>query len=111
VAPHLLLEGGRTSNSVFKISPIVDPDSMYNIKPNSPTVNLLMKIKSILWGEATMIIKDIFEALDRPFKDIAKFVDSRVENVPFGGRFLVFGGDFRQILLVVPKDSLSQLVN
>jgi ATP-dependent DNA helicase PIF1 len=111
VAPHLLLEGDRTSNSVFKIPLIVDPDSMCNIKPNSPTANLLMKRKSILWGAATITSKDIFKALDRPFKDIAKFVDSRDENVPFCGRFLVFGGDFRQILLVVPKDSLSQIVN
>jgi ATP-dependent DNA helicase PIF1 len=106
-----LLEGGRTSNSVFEISLIVDPDSMYYIKPNSPTVNLLMKIKSILWGEATITSKNIFKALGRPFKDIAKFVDSRVENVSFGGRFLVFGGDFRHILLVVSKDSLSQIVH
>ena len=58
-----------------------------------------------------MTSKDIFEVLDRPFKDIAKFVDSRVENVPFGGRFLVFGGNFHQILLVVPKGSHSQIVN
>ena len=86
VAPHLLLEGGRTSNSVFKISLIVDPDSMCNIKPNLPTVNLLMQIKSILWVETSMTSKDISEALDRPFKDIAKFVDSRLENVPSGGR-------------------------
>ncbi|KAG2203527.1 hypothetical protein INT46_011432 [Mucor plumbeus] len=76
----LLLEGGRTSHSVFKIPLNVDPDN-------------------------------IFEALDRSLKDIAKFVDPRLENVPFGGRLLVFGDDFRQILPVVPKGSRSQIVN
>ncbi|KAG2198100.1 hypothetical protein INT46_011246 [Mucor plumbeus] len=58
-----------------------------------------------------MTSKDIFEALDRSLKDIAKFVDPRLENVPFDGRLLVFGGDFRQILPVVPKGSRSQIVN
>jgi hypothetical protein len=107
----LLLEGGRTSHSVFKIPLNVDPDSMCNIKPNSPTADLLMQTKLILWDESSMTSKDIFEALDRSLKDIAKFVDPRLENVPFGGRLLVFGGDFRQILPVVSKGSRSQIVN
>jgi hypothetical protein len=33
-----------------------------------------------------MTSEDIFEAFDRPFKDIVKFVDSRLKNVPSGGR-------------------------
>ena len=47
-----------------------------------------MQIKSILWIETLMTSKDIFEALDRPFKDITTFVDLRLRNVPSGGRIL-----------------------
>jgi hypothetical protein len=99
----LLLEGGRTSQSVFKVPLNVDPDDMFNIKPNSPTANLLMQTELISWDEFSMTSKEIFEALDRSLKDTAKFVDPRLENVPFGG-------DFRQISPVFLKGSRSQLL-
>ena len=34
-----------------------------------------------------------------------------LESVPFGGRLIIFGGDFRQVLPVIPKGSRSDVVN
>ncbi|KAJ0566266.1 putative DNA helicase [Helianthus annuus] len=55
------------------------------------------KTKLIIWDEAPMNHKHAFEALDRTMKDIFKC------EMIVGGKVMVFGGDFRQILPVVPK--------
>ena len=47
-----------------------------------------------------MAHKFYFEALDRILKDIMK--EHNKSDFIFGGKVIVFGGDFRQILLVIP---------
>jgi ATP-dependent DNA helicase PIF1 len=45
------------------------------------------------------------EALDRTLRDITDC------NMPFGGRVMVFGGDFRQVLPVVRRGTRAQIVD
>jgi ATP-dependent DNA helicase PIF1 len=33
------------------------------------------------------------------------------KNIPFGGKVVVLGGDFRQILPVIPKGTRQEVVN
>ncbi|KAL6558730.1 hypothetical protein OROMI_019080 [Orobanche minor] len=54
-----------------------------------------------------MMNRYCFEALDRSLKHIA--TDGR-NVLPFGGKVIVLGGDFRQILPVVPKGSREDIV-
>ncbi|XP_022040829.1 uncharacterized protein LOC110943386 [Helianthus annuus] len=58
-----------------------------------------------------MIHKHAFEALDRTLKDILMPECSNSEALPFGRKVIVFGGDFRQILPVVPNGSRQDIVN
>jgi hypothetical protein len=53
----------------------------------------------------TMMKRQGVEALDYSLRDI---MDCR--NLPFGGKTIVFGGDFRQVLPVVRKGSRAQIV-
>ena len=39
-----------------------------------------------------------------------KQVSLELEALPFGGKTVVLGGDFRQVLPVVPNDSRGQIV-
>lgn len=48
-----------------------------------------------------MINKICFEGFDRSFKFYVSNQNS--ESQPFGGKIVVFGGDFRQMLPVIPK--------
>ena len=57
-----------------------------------------------------MVHRHAFEAVDRMLRDITKAVDLSLENQPFGGKVVVFGGDFRQILPVVIKGSHEDIV-
>ena len=34
-----------------------------------------------------------------------------LQTVPFGGKLIVFGGDFRQVLPVIPKASRSTIIS
>ncbi|XP_042005880.1 uncharacterized protein LOC121754618 [Salvia splendens] len=107
----LLLSGGRTAHSLFKIPIIVNEDSMCNIKPGSALAELIVRAKLIIWDEAPMIHKHCIEAVDRTLRDIMRVSDQLNMNKPFGGKTVVFGGDFRQILHVVPKGSRQDVVN
>jgi len=51
-----------------------------------------------------MTHRHAFEAVDRTLRDLMKTVNPLLENKPFGGKVIVFGGDFRQILPVVIKE-------
>ena len=105
----LLFPGGRTTHSKFKISiPPLD-NSICNIEQGSETSELLKKAELIIWDEAPMAHKYCFEALDRSLRDIMKGHCN--EQLVFGGKVIVFCGDFRQILPVIPGGTRSDIVH
>lgn len=107
----LLLPNGRTAHSRFKIPLNINEDSCCNIKQGSPHAKLIQKAKLIIWDEAPMVSKLCFEALDRCFRDILRFCDNYKPDLPFGGKVVVLGGDFRQILPVIPRGSRQDIAN
>lgn len=104
--PSLLLPGGRTAHSSFGIPINPDEFSTCNIEPGSDKAEVIAKASLIIWDEAPMMNKHCFEALDRTLCDIMKTTDER----PFGGKVVVFGGDFPQILRVIPKGNRADIV-
>src|SRR6266496_1113392 len=106
----LLLSGGRTAHSCFKIPINIHEDSTCFIKHNSDLASLLQVTKLIIWDEAPMTYRHAFEAVDRILKDLMKAIDPSLEEKPFGGKVIVFGGDFRQILPVVIKGGREDIV-
>ncbi|XP_070037710.1 uncharacterized protein [Nicotiana tomentosiformis] len=97
--------GGRTAHSRFAIPLNPTEDSTCNIKQGSPLAKLIVKAKLIIWDEAPMMHKYCFEALDQTLRDILRFKDPSNLDQPLGGKTIVLGGDFRQILLVITKGS------
>ena len=57
-----------------------------------------------------MTHRHAFEAVDRTLRDLMKTVDPLLENKPFGGKVIVFDGDFRQILPVVIKCNHKNII-
>lgn len=68
-------------------------------------VKVLSASKIIIWGECTMAHKPALETLNRTLKDIRN--DSRC----FGGAMILLSGDFRQILLVIPRSTAAGEIN
>ncbi|CAH9117162.1 unnamed protein product [Cuscuta europaea] len=57
-----------------------------------------------------MTHKYCFEALDKTLRDICPAVNPKNEELPFGGKIVVLGGDFRQTLPVIPKGTREEIV-
>ncbi|KAF1859858.1 hypothetical protein Lal_00028041 [Lupinus albus] len=105
----LLLSGGRTAHSKLAIPVPTFENSTCNIHQGSELAELLKQTKLIIWDEAPMTHKYCFEALDKTLTDIMSFRGKR--NSTFGGKVIVFCGDFRQILPVIPRGSRSNIIN
>ncbi|CDF35745.1 ATP dependant DNA Helicase Pif1 [Chondrus crispus] len=101
----VLLDGGRTAHSVFKIPIPVSAESTCNFSTNSDTSRTLQQVDLIIWDEIVMCRRNCIETVDRSLRDLMQ------TDRPFGGKFLVLAGDFRQILPVVPGGSKGQIVS
>jgi len=105
----LLLLGGRTTHSKFKILVPTLEHYVCNITKGSELSDLMKLANLIIWDEAPMAHKYCFEALDRTLKDIMR--EKNKSDSVFCGKVVVFGEDFRQILLVIPRGSRSDIVH
>ena len=70
----------------------------------------MTKASLIIWDEAPMTHRNCFEAVDSSLREILRFIASNNADKPFGGKIVVPGGDFRQILPVVAKGRREQIV-
>ncbi|XP_060200302.1 uncharacterized protein LOC132628541 [Lycium barbarum] len=100
-----ILPGGRTAHSRFEIPRQTNESSMTNMSKQSGASKLIRKAKLLIWDEAPMAKWKIIETADRSFRDIMDI------DKPFGGKVMVFGGDFRQVLPSVPKSARAETVN
>ena len=90
-----LLDNGRTFHSRFKAPLRPDATSVLNITAQSDLAKLIRMTRLIVMDEAPMAHRYHLEALDRTLRDLMG------SEEPFGGKVLVLGGDFRQVLPVV----------
>jgi ATP-dependent DNA helicase PIF1 len=58
-----------------------------------------------------MAHKHVFEAVNRTLQHVMGVVDPALKDMLFGGKVVVMGGDFRQILPVVPLGTRGQIVD
>ncbi|XP_024995842.1 uncharacterized protein LOC112528991 [Cynara cardunculus var. scolymus] len=107
----LLLTSGRTTHSRFQIPLILNEDSLCHMKPDSDIASLIKKTTLIIWYEAPMVHKHALEALDRSMNDIFNTQRSGDSHMLFGGKVIVFGGDFRQILPIIHNAGRQYIVN
>ncbi|XP_028122361.1 uncharacterized protein LOC114319535 [Camellia sinensis] len=106
----LLLPGEQTAHSRFKIPLDPDNSSYCSISQGTDLARLIQEASLIIWNEVPMVSRHAFEAVDRIFRDILKNTKHCSEDRVFGGKLFVFGGDFRQILPIVPRGGREQTV-
>lgn len=106
----LLLPGGRTAHSRFKIPLDIHENSTCAIGRGTMLAGLITRASLIIWDEAPMSHRYCFEALDRSLRDILSVEDPQKTSLLFGGKPILFGGDFRQVLPVVEGASRSEIL-
>ena len=101
----LLLQGGRTVHSRLKVPISLNELSVCNISKQGALAKLIQSAKLLVWDEAAMIYRHAAECIDRTLRDLCSC------DLPFGGKVIVFGGDFRQILPVIRHGTRSEVVS
>ncbi|XP_012561569.1 ATP-dependent DNA helicase pif1-like [Hydra vulgaris] len=99
-----LFTNGSTLHGLFKLPvPILD-NSTCNVTANSIQGQFLKQVCLLMLDETSMITKHALNAIDRLLKDVCN------NNFPFGGKVILFCGDFRQILPVVKRGRPAEVV-
>ena len=80
--------------------------SFCRISQHSHVFPLLHETSMIIWDEVPMQHKYAVEAVDRTIRDLLQKPHS-----PFGGITVLFGGDFRQTLPVIPHGLRQQFIS
>ncbi|XP_077231904.1 uncharacterized protein LOC143865148 [Tasmannia lanceolata] len=106
----LILQGGQTAHSRFEIPINLEENSICGIHQGTQLAELIKQTSLIIWDEAPMHHRHAFEAVDKTLKDILRFDDCNSCEKPFGAKIVLLGGDFRQILPVVPKGGRHEVV-
>jgi hypothetical protein len=58
-----------------------------------------------------MAHKHVFEAVNHTLQHVMGVVDHALKDMLFGNKVVVMGGDFRQILPMVPRGTRGQIVD
>ncbi|XP_057778295.1 uncharacterized protein LOC130998777 [Salvia miltiorrhiza] len=100
-----LLPNGRTAHSRFKIPLNLDESMSCSISKNTAPAKLIIAAKLILWDEASMANRKAVEALNLLLQDLME------NQLLFGGKTVVLGGDFRQTIPIVRRGSREEIVD
>lgn len=91
----VLLPRGMTTHRTFRLPLDLSKIEISFLKLESDK-NMLKNADLIVWDEASMIPKKALEIIDNTLQDLCN------NTLPFGNKLIVLGGDFRQILPVIP---------
>lgn len=91
-------------NSFFKLN-IADGNRSSTMRRQQKEARDLQATDVIIWDEISMAPKVALEDVDSLLKDIMQ------NELPFGGKVFVIGGDFRQVLPVVEHGQRQDIVD
>ncbi|XP_021727711.1 uncharacterized protein LOC110694855 [Chenopodium quinoa] len=100
-----LLYRGKTAHKTLGIPVTLRASSTWKFSKQDVEGKLVQYAAVIIWDEATMTHQHTYEVIDHNLRYLTGV------DVPFGGKVIVFGGDFRQILPVVPKGTKAQTID
>lgn len=100
-----LLELGTTAHSRFKIPLQCDIHSQLSLSTNDNLKRLIPATNLIIWDEAPSMHKYAIHAVERTFREIMR------NDLLFGGKLIIFGGDFKQTLPVVKDGTYGDCIN
>ncbi|XP_044005460.1 uncharacterized protein LOC122850368 [Aphidius gifuensis] len=101
----ILLPNGKTVHNAFGLPVPLFADSTSHIKKQSQDAQIMKEYDLIIWDEGPMAPRYCMEVGDRTFKYLMD------NDLPFGGKAMLVGGDFRQLLPVKMNATRTELVN
>ena len=99
-----LLPQGTTIHSAFRVPIEIKENDRCLLSVQDAPADRIKAASVLFFDEASMIPNKMLDLIDLCLKDIMQNSDD------FGGKIVVFGGDFRQVLPVIPNASSGQTV-
>lgn len=100
----LLLIDGRTVHNIFQIPLELNEESTSKVPLNSDKAHMLAECDVFIWDEAPMAPIHALNAIDKLLRTLMQ------NELPFGGKVFILGGDFRQVTPVLPKANKAKII-
>lgn len=100
-----LLPNGKTVHKTLGLPVPLYADSTSSIKAQSKEAEQLRNCDAFVWDESPMAPRHALEIMDRLLRDLME------NDKPFGGKIVILGGDFRQLLPVKKGGTRSETVD
>ena len=101
----MLLPNGITLHSRFKLPLKIDGNSTIGVRVGSKAAGEINAASVMFLDEVSMCSSKALSTINLGLKDL------RNSTLPFGGMFLIMGGDFRQILPVIRHGTRGDMVS
>ncbi|XP_011678644.2 ATP-dependent DNA helicase PIF1-like [Strongylocentrotus purpuratus] len=92
-----LLHKGQTIHSFYKLPVPIDERSTCNVPPDTQQAQKVRDTDLFIIDEASMVPKHALDAINMMLQDVMD------NDKLFGGKIVLLGGDFRQVLPVIPR--------
>lgn len=101
-----LLPSGQTIHKTFGLPVPIFSDSNSSISNETKQSEDLLSTDLFIIDEAPAAIRYAYEIMDRLLRDLTKN-----EHLPFGGKIIVAGGDFRQTLPIQKNANRPEIIS
>ena len=95
----LLLMGGSTAHRAFRIPEDVNREMPSRYAWEKDDAKRIRNAEVLIIDEVSMLHRDVLDFIDRTLQDLQPRDE---EKLPFGGKVVLLGGDWKQLLPVVP---------
>lgn len=95
----LLLMGGTTAHRAFRIPEDVNRETPPRYAWQKDDATRVRNAEVLIIDEISMLHRDVLDFIDRTLQDLQPPGETKV---PFGGKVVILGGDWKQLLPVVP---------
>lgn len=109
IAANLLFTG-TTAHSRFKLSIRSTPRSLEELTVSRSVMLTVQRAYLMIWDEATMVTKDTLAEFDAILRKSMAAIHPQLRHTPFGGKLILFGGDWHQTLPVLRHGTASDIL-
>ncbi|XP_030745097.1 uncharacterized protein LOC115874142 [Sitophilus oryzae] len=109
IAASLMIEG-KTCHRAFRLPLNIEGTTTVGWPVEHDKSHTISRVRLIVWDEISMASKHAMQSVDRYLRDLPDDL-TNLSYLPFGGKVVLFGGDFRQTLPIITRGERGSVFN